>query len=144
MAESLPSLELIAQRVEAEHDAHVRHADALDTKAGIVLGFSGAMAAIGFAHGEGSRLPGLVLAVLAAVLALAAIVPAQFPTWQLTDLRRYVGAEPDLTRLVLLDTTIVMIQRIKRRLEWKARCLKVAVIVLTLAIAATAAGTLVR
>ena len=69
-------------------------------------------------------------------------MPARFPTWRLTDLRGYVRAEPELTRVVLLDTTIVMIQRMKTVLEWKARCLKVAAVVLTLAIATSAAGTL--
>ena len=47
VSKSLPSLDLIARRVDAEHDTHIRHADALDAKAGIVLGFSGALAAIG-------------------------------------------------------------------------------------------------
>ena len=57
-------------------------------------------------------------------------------------MRGYVRAEPELTRAVLLDTTIVMIQQMKTVLEWKARSLKVAVVVLTLAIAISAAGTL--
>ena len=61
---------------------------------------------------------------------------------RLTDLRDYVRAEPELTRVVLLDTTIVMIQQMKTVLERKALRLKMAVVVLTLAIATSAAGTL--
>ena len=142
MSKSLPSLDLIARRVDAEHDAHIRHADALDAKAGIVLGFSGALAAIGRSSATPLRIAGLTLAVVAALAALGAIVPARFPTWRLTDLRDYVRAEPELTRVVLLDTTIVMIQQMKTVLERKALRLKVAVVVLTLAISISAAGTL--
>ena len=143
MAELLPSYELIASRVETELAAHIRHAEALDSKGGIVLGFAGAVAAIGSSHAAGAQIPGLVFAVVAALSALVAIVPRRFPTWELTDLRRYLRAEPELTRVVVLDTTILMIQQMKATLEWKARCLKVAVVVLTLAVALTAAGTLV-
>ncbi len=142
MSKSLPSLDLIARRVDAEHETQIRHADALDAKAGIVLGFSGALAALGRSGATPLRVAGLILAVVAALAALGAIVPARFPTWRLTDRRGYVRAEPELTRVVLLDTTIVMVQQMKAVLERKALCLKVAVVVLTLAIATSAVGTL--
>ena len=142
MAEVLPSYDLIARRVDAEHDAHIRHADALDSKGGIVLGFAGAVAAISSSHVTAARVPGLVLAILAAMGALAAIVPRRFPTWELTDLRKYLRADPELTQLVVLDTTILMIQQLKSTLEWKSKTLKFAVVVLTLAIVLSGAGTL--
>ena len=41
MAEGLPSLDLVASRVEVQLDHQLRHFDGLDNKAGIVLGFAG-------------------------------------------------------------------------------------------------------
>jgi hypothetical protein len=46
MVERLRSLELISGVTESEEAAQHRHADALDARAGILLGFSGALAAI--------------------------------------------------------------------------------------------------
>lgn len=46
MAERLPSLEVVRDQVRIELDLQFRHFDALDSKAGVVLGFSGAIVAI--------------------------------------------------------------------------------------------------
>lgn len=143
MAEPMPSYEVIAARVAAEYDAHIRHADALDGKAGIVLGFSGAVAAISSQHVVSARAPGLGLAVVAALASLTALAPQRFPTWELRDLRRYLNAEPNLTRVVVLDTSIVMIQELKAVLQRKVRWLRIAAWVLAGAILLTATGTIV-
>ena len=45
MSESLPSLELIADELRRDRENHLRHLDAFETKAGILLGSSGALAA---------------------------------------------------------------------------------------------------
>lgn len=47
MSQPLQSLDEISGLVLAERDAQVRHVESLDTKAGIVLGFAGAVVALG-------------------------------------------------------------------------------------------------
>jgi hypothetical protein len=46
MAGGLPSLHLIAARVDAQLDLQIRHFESLDNKAGIVLGFAGVLVAV--------------------------------------------------------------------------------------------------
>ena len=46
MAEVLPSLDSVAHEVERGREAQLRHMDAVDTKAGVVLGSAGALVAI--------------------------------------------------------------------------------------------------
>lgn len=52
MPNSLPSLDYLCQRVERERDQLQRHADALDSKAGLTLGFAGVIAALANASGD--------------------------------------------------------------------------------------------
>jgi hypothetical protein len=40
------SLEVVAAEVQTEREAQLRHFDALDSKAGVMLGFAGALAAL--------------------------------------------------------------------------------------------------
>jgi len=142
MSAALPSLDLIEREVRAERIAHIRHHDAVDTKAGVVLVAAGVLTAIATQPVSTPRYPGIALAVLAALAALSALVPQHFPTWQTSALRRYLRAEEEFTRLTMLDTTIDMIQDLKRRLAWKVLMLRVAVYLLGGSILATALGTI--
>ena len=142
MAEVLPSYDLIARRVDAEHDAHIRHADALDSKGRnrarlrrrcrgdqLVACDSGASP---WAGARDTRRYG------------CARCDRSAPVSDLgTDgSPKYLRADPELTQLVVLDTTILMIQQLKSTLERKSKTLKFAVVVLTLAIVLSGAGTL--
>jgi hypothetical protein len=139
---NVQSLELISATVRAEREAHSRHADALDTKAGVVLGFSGAVAAVASGQGTSGTIPGIVAAVAASLLALLVILPRSFLAWDLGDLRRYLGADPSLTALRMLDTDIVMVQRVKHSTERRSALLRVAVLSLAAAVALIAGSTL--
>jgi hypothetical protein len=108
MAEPLPSLDLVADEVRSERDAQIRHADAVDAKAGIILGFSGAVAALTARDLDGARAPGLIAAVLAALACLFVLLPRRFPTWELQDLRKYLRADREFTRLRTVGTGIVI------------------------------------
>lgn len=142
MAERLPSLDLIAEEVHAEREAQIRHADAVDTKAGIVLGFAGAVAALSAQDFEVSRAPGLVAAVLASLASLFVIVPRRFPTLDLERLRRYLRADSEFTKLTTVDTNIAMAQQLKRTLTRKTLALKYAVTLLASAVLLAAVSTL--
>jgi hypothetical protein len=86
------------------------HADSLDAKAGVVLGFSGVLIGLGAtAQSADSNTIvfqiGLGVAVAAAVLAVSAFLPRPYPTLALGPLRDNYLTEPkDYTRLRLLDT----------------------------------------
>ena len=142
MPESMPSLELVAGEIRTERDALVRHLDALDAKAGIVLGSAGVFVAIGT-----RRLPplggaALALAVLSALLALAALMQQRFATGDVIGLRRYLATETGVTELVILDTSVVIIERLRNVLRRKVQLFSLASTLLALAVAATSVGTL--
>lgn len=143
MPESMPSLDLIAGEIRAERDALVRHLDALDAKAGIVLGSAGVVAAIAAQRVSATYGTGLGISVLAALTALAALIPQRLPVWDVDDLRRYVVAEPVFTTTTMLDSSIDMVRELKLVLELKIDRLRVAALLLGLAVVATAFGTIV-
>jgi hypothetical protein len=134
---------LIAGEIRAERDALVRHLDALDAKAGIVLGSAGVVAAIAAQRVSATYGTGLGISVLAALTALAALIPQRLPVWDVDDLRRYVVAEPVFTTTTMLDSSIDMVRELKLVLELKIDRLRVAALLLGLAVVATAFGTIV-
>jgi hypothetical protein len=143
VAERLPSLELIADEIKSERDAHIRHADAVDAKAGIVLGLGGAVAALGSRELNVLRSMGVATAILSALTAVAVILPQRFPAWELRELRSYLRAAPEFTTLRIVDTGIVMPQGLKRVLERKVKLLRAAVVVLAGSVALVGVGTMV-
>lgn len=142
MAEGLPSLDLVASRVEVQLDHQLRHFDGLDNKAGIVLGIAGVLVAIadGF---EALAIAGRIGAVGAALLALWAFLPRKYPVLDTRKLRdRYLRADSGFTKLHLLDTQIRMEERASALLDRKAFRLRLAVGLLALAVFLVAAGML--
>jgi hypothetical protein len=53
----LPSLDLVAGQVAAERETMNSHAESLDTKAGVVLGFAGVMVGLGSTAQAGIESP---------------------------------------------------------------------------------------
>lgn len=104
----LPSLGLLGEEASAEVAAHERRYDALDTKAGVLLGFSGVIVALTAGNLNGALAQiGTAFAGMAAILAGVAFVPRRFPTIALLTLRdKYLTADEEFTRLRLLDTRI--------------------------------------
>jgi len=144
MAEALPSLDVVAREVDHERDAHLRHTDAVDTKAGLVLGFSGVLVAVPATRLNVDLVPGLVIALTAGLLSLAVLLPQRFPTWELRSLRdRYLTAEHAFAELHTLDTRIAMVDTMKRQLGRKTRLLRAAITCLAAAAAALTAGSIV-
>ena len=80
----LPSLSLSFEQVTSERTAMNSHAESLDTKAGVILGFAGILVGLGATAQTvvSSNLlfkAGLAAAVVAAVLARVGLSPAQLP-----------------------------------------------------------------
>lgn len=143
MSESLPSLELVAAEVRAQRDELIRHLDALDAKAGIVLGSAGVVVAIAAQRLSAAHAGGLGFAVLSALAALSALLFQRFPAWDVIELQRYIVAEPIFTRKTMLDTTIRMARELKLTVDRKVALLRFAASLLGLAVVATAIGTIV-
>ncbi len=141
MSGSLPSLELLAAEADRERDAVLRHTDAVETKGGVILGAAAALTALGTA--SPLRVVALPSSLLAALAAVGVLWPRLFPIRDLRLTReRYLASEPAFTSLMLLDSTIEMVERTRRMLERKARCLQIAAALLVLAGSAIATGTI--
>jgi hypothetical protein len=142
----LPSLSLLNEAATDELGAQERRADALDAKAGVLLGFAGVL--VGLSVDKLQGVLGQVatgVAVLAGLLAAAAFIPRAYPTLALRHLRdRYLTSEEEFTRLRLLDTRIAMYNSTQPRLHRKAQLVKASTIGLSLAVLLTLVASIVQ
>ena len=142
MARGTRSLGLIFDETRIEQDARFSYFDALDAKAGVVLGFAAAIAALIDPHGDILVDVARVIAVLGGATAVVSFWPRTAPQTDMRALRDlYLGAEPDFTRLALLDTRVAMLEEIDVRVRRKARLLRIAMLALATAALLAAVGT---
>jgi hypothetical protein len=147
--EGSPSLQVIAGQVAAERESLRSHADGLDTKAGVILGFAGVLVGLGASASDlvgRSRLcqAGLVLTMCSAILAALAFIPQNYPALAPRALRgKYLATSANDTTLALLDTQIAMISKTTDLIRRKGRYLKAAVGCLAAATAFIVIGTLI-
>lgn len=124
MTMGLPSLDLLVDEMRIIRHDQIQHFDALDSKAGVLLGFSGAIVALR----AGSPGPtALLAAILASASALAAVWAflRKFPKFEAIGLRnRYLTSDPGFTKLRILDTQVEMITQTAGLLHAKAKRLK--------------------
>ena len=144
----LPSLDIIADQVATERATMSSHAESLDTKAGVVLGFAGVLVGLGASaqssvSNEVAFQFGLVLAVVAAVLAALSFLPRRYPVLEVARIRdSSLTASAAETRLALLDTEIRMVERAASLVKQKGRGVRASVVALALGAALAVAGTL--
>jgi hypothetical protein len=141
----LPSLSLLSDEVASELTAQERRGDALDTKAGVLLGFAGVLVGltVGRLHGFVTHF-GTVLAGVAALLSAVAFVPRSYPTLALRRLREtYLTADAEFTRRRVMDTRIAMYERTQGLLAVKARLVTAAAATLCVAVIVTVIGSIV-
>lgn len=143
MADRLPSLALLLELVQAERDKQLAHFDALDGKAGIVLGFSGLLITLAPEASAVFRVGGVIAAAVSAALALWAFWPRQFPVLEPSPLRVYLRAQEAFTQLTVLDTLEDFINEGSVVLQGKGRRLRWALIALVIAAGLFAAGIVV-
>lgn len=139
------SLGVLAPEVQEQMGSQMTHFESLDAKSGVLLGFAGLFVVLA----PESETHWIDLArfggVVSAGAALFAFLPRRFPVFELHRLRQaYLSAEPDFTRLVLLDTRIEMLDQARRLIEQKAFRLKVAIWALVVAILLAFAGLLLE
>jgi len=137
--QQLPSLAIVLAQVAAERVTMNTHAESLDGKAGVVLGFAGVLVGLGATaqvavSGRVIFQVGLAVAVVAAVLAAWAFLPRRYPVLEVERLRQAnLTASEAETRLELLDTQIEMVKEaatLVRQKGWRVRaavgCLAIA------------------
>ncbi|MGH2556078.1 MAG: hypothetical protein ACRDHO_10230 [Actinomycetota bacterium] len=136
----LRSLDIILAEAGHERDAQLAHFDALDTKAGIILGFAGAIVALA-PSGQFLLDVGRLAGVLAAFGSLSAFLPRKYEVTDIYRLRqKYLGAERAFAKLVLLDTKIRIIEQTAIVLRRKARRIKASMMALAMAALLVAFG----
>ena len=140
--QGLASIDLILGAVERQRDQQRSHFESLDNKAGIAVGFAGAIAALASGVEPVLAKLGVVAAVVAAVLAMLAFRPRKDPILDPLRLRAYLRAEAEFTKLRLLDTEIEMAVRASNIIQEKARWLQASLLALVVSVALLAAGTL--
>jgi hypothetical protein len=135
------SLSVVREEVRVERDAQLRHFDSIDAKAGILLGFAGALVALSPIRTDALVEVGRYVAVVSGFLSLWAFWPRRYWSTNLRPLRdRYLAAEPEFTSLRLLDTQIDMAEHTAEVLRSKAVRLKAAMIALAIAVLLTGIG----
>ena len=138
---NIRSLDVVWDQVRIEREVQLAHFDALDTKAGIVLGFAGALVALAPAGSIVLIDIGRAVAVASGGFALWTVWPRR--VWA-TDLRAlrdlYLPADPLFARLRLLDTQIQMAESLADLLSRKALRLKLGMALLLSAALLTAIG----
>jgi hypothetical protein len=121
------------------------HFDSLDSKAGIVLGFAGAIVALSPSGSQVLVEVGRGIAAISGLLALSAFWPRRYWHVDLRILRDlYLDAEPAFARLRLLDTQIGMAGDMKDAIAKKAVRLKLSMAALASAVVLTASGLAVH
>lgn len=139
----MDSLDVLLDCVRTEREAQLAHFDALDSKAGILLGFAGALIALSPNVDRWTRAVSLPLLALAAVLAASAFFPRRMPTLDVANLREYLRADEEFTKLRLHDSQLEMIAQGGRELGRKARLVKLAVLLLVTGAVTLAVGIIV-
>lgn len=140
--DGLPSANLLLAAVQRQQEQQRAHFESLDSKAGIGLGFAGAIAALAKDVEPVVAKIGVGFSILAAIFAMLSFRPRKFPIFDPMALRGYLRAEERLTKLRLLDTQIEMALRTSRLIEEKARWLHLALGTLVFSVVLMVGGTL--
>lgn len=149
LEQDLPSLAILLEQVVSERETMNAHAESLDAKAGVVLGFAGVLVGLGataqaYVADRVVFQAGLAVAVLAAVLAAWGFLPRRYPVLEVQRLRQNNLTAPEVeTRLELLDTQILMVQQAASLVRRKGQRVGASVLCLAIAAALVVAGTLV-
>ena len=134
-------MEVVLEEARSEKRAQLVHFEALDSKAGVLLGFAGALVALAPDRADPLIVIGRFMAVVSGMSALASFWPRDFSLTHLRSLRdKYLSSEAAFTRLNLVDATIDQAIQVRGVLMWKARLLKVAMTSLGVAVICVSAA----
>jgi len=134
----MPALPLVSALVREERLAQAAHAEALDAKAGVLLGFSGVLVVLTTARPDFLSSLGRVAAACAAGLSLWAFVPRRLPVPDTRAARNLLFIrDADAAALRLVDAEIRMIGFGRELVSRKSMRIKLSMGFLVLAIGLT-------
>lgn len=135
------SLDIVLAQTRAERDAQLAHFEGLDSKAGVILGFAGALIALTPRANNPWLDVGRAFAAIAAAVSLGAFWPRAYFLIDVRHLRdQYLGADPAFATLKIVDAQIAASASTHAVLRLKARLLKVAMTSLSAVALAVAIG----
>jgi hypothetical protein len=135
------TLNIVRAELDIERGAQEQRSTSADTRAGLVVGFSGVMASIAISNRSLLSLPGLALAVIAAILAATVLWPRLQRTVNPRALRnRYLAGPPDKIKLSVLDRRILDYEENQEQIKIKIARLKRAITVFVAAVVALLLG----
>ncbi|MDQ3663723.1 MAG: hypothetical protein M3353_03565 [Actinomycetota bacterium] len=143
MSNGMPSIEVVLDRLLSEREAQLTHFEALDAKAGLLLGFSGVLIALVPDIPGAALVLGSCLAIAAAISALVVLWPRKFPVFEARRLRSYLKAEVQISQLTMVDTVVDMTITASLLLERKATWLKSGFALLLAAVVTLGIGVVV-
>lgn len=138
------SVEVLLRQAQKEREARGRLYESVETRAGIVLGFAGVLAAL--SRGASVlHIAGTALAAAAALAALLVLLPRLKTDVDLGELRdRYAAAETAFATAALLDATVEAWQDLNGALLVKAGRLKLSMALLASSVATVTIGPVLR
>lgn len=143
MTVGLRSIDLVLDEMRSARQDQMAHFDALDAKAGVLLGFSGVLVALGLQVQSPVTLVGVVCAALATLFSVSVYWPRKLAKLQAAVLReKYLTEDPSFTKLRLLDTGIEMWLQTTLVLHKKALRIKTSSGLLATAICVLAFGAI--
>jgi hypothetical protein len=140
---ALGSVERVLSAVRRHQDQQQAHFESIDTKAGVLVGFAGAIAALARDVESVVGKAGVLASGISALLGIVSFWPRSYPVFDPRRLRRYLRAEDQFTALRLVDTETEMALRASRLIERKARWLRWALVALVSAVVLLATGTVI-
>lgn len=138
-----PSLDLVRSELDLKVAEQDRRGASFDTKAGLLLGLGGILIGLSPEHLDLLRLLGQVAAGAGAAVAVWAMLPRVSGGLSPRQVRdKYLMTDLEITKLKLLDTRIWLYEQDEQRLARKAQRLRVAVVVLAIAVALMLIGSI--
>jgi hypothetical protein len=139
------STEVVRKELDIERELQAKIADTADTRAGVVLGFSGAVAALAANSRVLLAIPGAILAAIAAVMAATVLLPRAKSTIDPMYLTRHYAAQDEQkTRQEVLKRRLADYEANKDIPEFKIGRLKAAIGMLAGAIVLAVAGVSIQ
>ncbi len=139
---SLPPLDLVLEEARSERQTQLVHFEALDAKAGVVLGFAGALVALAPSRSDALLAVARSFGVISGLAALSSFWPRRYWLTDLKSLReRYLTSESAFTKLRVLDAMVVEAAQVRDALIRKGKLLKIAMAALALAVTFVAAAS---
>jgi hypothetical protein len=141
MEHERPSLDVIRAELDMEAATQTKRGEAADSRAGVVLGASGALAGLAVNTKVLQVIPGAVMALVSAVLAAGVLLPRMRNVIDPVELRRRYAPQPAATtKLQVLDNRIADFVKNEKIVAAKLNILRWAIGALAVAIVLVVCG----